>query len=318
MDNARVMVSEALDLDSPGDGDGSGDANSGFGKDIAFAAKRIWSEIKDLDLAENIAELEVKGLTVIPPQRFTTPEFVSRLREAVLDVAAMRFGERPDLTEASPSSAIPARAIGHTIRYALFEDPVFEEAVMNPTVLALTKYMLGENAVLSACGGLIKPQVDEDFFLHCDAFYFSNPLPSLPQVLNLTWTLTDYTAENGALCYVPGSHRYCRQPQYGEAWSSVEAVVAPAGSLIVWGGNTWHGAMRRTAPGQRLSMFFLMMRPGLRPQEDYRSRVTEEILRRNPARFRKLMGYHVPYGWQEEGPDPRFDGRTIVGAHVWD
>ncbi len=289
-----------------------------FGKDIAPVATRLWSEIKALDLAEHIAELEVLGLTVIPPEKFTTRDFVGRLRSALLDMAEIRFGERPDLDHGGPTEAVPSRAVGQMIRYVLLENPIFEQAVMNPAVLALTTYMLGENAILSTCEGLIKPQCDDDFFLHCDAFFMPAPLPMVPQTLNLTWAMTDYTRANGALCYVPGSHRYCRQPRANEGWSSAVPVEAPAGSLIVWGGNTWHGALRRTAPGQRLSLLMFMMRPGMRPQEDYRSRVTAEILDRNPPRFRKLMGFHVAYGWQEKGPDPRFDGGASVGSHYWD
>ena len=83
-----------------------------FGKDIAPVATRLWSEIKALDLAEHIAELEVLGLTVIPPEKFTTRDFVGRLRSALLDMAEIRFGERPDLDHGGPTEAVPSRAVG--------------------------------------------------------------------------------------------------------------------------------------------------------------------------------------------------------------
>jgi ectoine hydroxylase-related dioxygenase (phytanoyl-CoA dioxygenase family) len=126
-------------------------------------------------------------------------------------------------------------------------------------------------------------------------------------VANATWALTDYTEENGAITFMPGSHRLCRHPTREEAinLSRVEPVATRAGSLIVWHSNTWHGALARTAPGLRANLMMYFCRWYLLPQAIYRNRVTEEVLARNPERFSVLMGRRNPYaGADLDGPLP--------------
>src|SRR5439155_13058558 len=99
-------------------------------------AVEIWEEISRLDLRDNIAELEAKGLTVVPPEKVGPPEFAGRLRDAILRIAEDRSGEALDLTGASESgSSVFGQAFGLQMFYLLFEDPVFPEAVLNPTGL---------------------------------------------------------------------------------------------------------------------------------------------------------------------------------------
>jgi ectoine hydroxylase-related dioxygenase (phytanoyl-CoA dioxygenase family) len=109
---------------------------------------------------------------------------------------------------------------------------------------------------------------------------------------------------------VPGSHRYGRHPLPGEGADALVPVRAEAGSLLVWHGNTWHGAAARRASGLRINLIVAMMRPYLRPQEVYREHVTAEILARNPPRFATLVGQHLNYGWQHDGP------RQIPGSYL--
>jgi hypothetical protein len=47
--------------------------SSRFGLPISPEALELWDEIERLDLARNIAELEVLGWTVIPPEQAAPP-----------------------------------------------------------------------------------------------------------------------------------------------------------------------------------------------------------------------------------------------------
>ena len=77
-------------------------------------------------------------------------------------------------------------------------------------------------------------------------------MPSCGDTCNSAWALTDYTPDNGPIAMVPGSHKYCRQPRLGEGEDMAVPVEAPEGSLIVWHGNTWHGAYPKKTDGLRL------------------------------------------------------------------
>jgi ectoine hydroxylase-related dioxygenase (phytanoyl-CoA dioxygenase family) len=141
--------------------------------------------------------------------------------------------------------------------------------------------------------------------LHADMLMMPPPFPSYATGANATWAVTDYSRENGSTCFWPGSHRFCRQPSPEEraAASSLEAVEAPAGSLIVWHTNTWHGAFPRTAPGLRLNLIMFFCRPFMLQQENYRGRLSPEVMERNGPRFARLLGADLPFPMSVEGPD---------------
>lgn len=277
-------------------------------------AESVWAEIERLDLRSNVTELEQIGFTVVLPDKATAPSLVERLREAVLDVAERRSGVRPDL-ESGGTHANHSVPFGQLLFYMLFEDEVFQEAVLNPVGLALTHYLLGRSAVLSNCIAGVKGPGGEDLGLHSDNVMIPAPFPSYAQVCNVTLLLTDYDADSGPLCLVPYSHRLHRHPFAGEALNQRVPIVAPAGSIVFWHGNTWHGAFARRKPGLRMNLIMAMMRPYLRPQECYREDVTPDLLSRHPQQFATLMGKQIDYGWRHEGHD---FGISYPGRSLWD
>src|ERR1700730_10630485 len=95
-------------------------ASSRFGLPISPEALELWDEIERLDLVRNIAELEVLGWTVIPPEKVAPPGFCDRLRDRILEVAARRDGRPADL-EAGATHTRTNRPIGGLYTYLLFE-----------------------------------------------------------------------------------------------------------------------------------------------------------------------------------------------------
>src|SRR5262245_8134716 len=57
---------------------------------------RLSGNIQKYGLEENIAELESQGLTVVPPEKAATPEFIERLRAATIRFIEQRDGRAPD------------------------------------------------------------------------------------------------------------------------------------------------------------------------------------------------------------------------------
>jgi hypothetical protein len=264
----------------------------------------IRGEIARLGLESHALELDTLGYTIIPPDKAAPAGFVDRARDALLAVMARRDGSVADLADGSTH----ANQYFPNYFYLLFEDPIFEELLMLPAPLALVTKLLGCSCVLSASTGLVKgPSTRDasglDIPLHSDSEMHPPPFPMFAQYCNVTWLLTDYTREGGSLCVVPGSHLLCRQPQPHEGLDRVVAVEAPAGSFVIWHGNTWHGAFRKQTPGLRVAIALLFARRYLVTREPYRDDVSRDALDRNDARFAKLMGQHIVAGWRAEGPD---------------
>jgi ectoine hydroxylase-related dioxygenase (phytanoyl-CoA dioxygenase family) len=78
-------------------------------------------------------------------------------------------------------------------------------------------------------------------------------------VVDSTWMLDDFTAENGATRLVPGSHRWAKAP-----WDVMDCqddhpqqiiVEAPAGSVLVFNGLIWHSGRLNRAGTRRRGLF---------------------------------------------------------------
>src|SRR5262245_16858245 len=278
-------------------------------------ARRLGAEIEALGLKRHADQRERDGYTVLPPALAAPAGLPDRLREAILAAAERRSGARPDLARGSTHAgykgpffapaAGPDSPFGELLQTLLFEAPVFEEALMNPAALAMATHMLGYTCVLSSMSCMLKGPGEAPFALHVDS-PLDSPLPPYSAVCNCTYALTDYSRANGALAVVPGSHRWCRVPQGDELRvredgpARAVAVECPAGSLICWHGNLWHGAFPRSAPGLRINLILYFALPSMRTQEDLVGRITPEMLGRNGPRFAILTQQAIAYGFHSQ------------------
>lgn len=112
------------------------------------------------------------------------------------------------------------------------------------------------------------------------AYHVDNPFWSFSSDSAITiWiALTDSTLENGALCYLPGSHRVCGHahtdigPSLGalfDVYPDLRSVApvfcpVPAGSAVAHNGLTAHGAGANMTNGRRFAMTVAYMPVGAR------------------------------------------------------
>lgn len=271
-------------------------------------AARTMEEVRRLGLTGHVADLETLGYTVVPPSTAGTADLVEPLTAAVLEMEHRRTGVEPDV---ECGSTHPFQV---PIPYILFEDPIFEDAMINPVGLALADHLVGRSCILNLTNAFVKgPTGDPElhpFVLHSDTFGVPAPLPAYALFANVTWALSDYTLDGGALAVVPGSHHFRRHPLDSErplvgedANPDAVAVEAEAGSIIVWHGNTWHGSFPRTASGLRITLVFAFSRMYLQTQERIKERTTAEMLERHDRRFARLTGQLSPFGYPDDGPE---------------
>ena len=277
----------------------------------------LYRDIRALGLESNLAELEAFGFTVI--EGALSPETTKRLRDAVLEAAEGDFGRKLDLENEADHKAIKL------IPYLLYRDPVFEEAVLNPKPLALTTYLLGRHCLLSSMTSHLKGPGGGGLLLHSDTGNgIPQPFSAYSHVTNTNYALTDYTEKGGALAMIPGSHQLHRQPTAvergldgNERNPNAIPIEVPAGSAIIWHGNTWHGSFPRKIPGLRINLAVYYCRQYLQPQENYRDHIPDGFLERHGgrgSRLATLLGQDTTYGWRYEGPPPiQAERRAYVG-----
>ena len=259
-----------------------------------MASVAVQSEIETLGLTKNVLELNTQGYTVLTPEEVGSRELVPRMNEAIDRVLVERN-----------QSWTTEQSLGMAQFTMIPEDRVFEEALLYPKPLALLTSMLGYHAKLSVSTALLKGKDLPATQFHADTHgRFPLPWPDYAQGGNITWMLSDYTADGGPLCFVPGSHRLSQPPPgfpldsiTPENYPGTVAVEGPAGSVVVWHGNLWHGAKIRRIDGLRRTLILFFVRSYLEAQEVHKFTTTLEMLKRNPTRFGVLLGFteHIPW-----------------------
>jgi len=284
------------------------------------ALHRVMGNIHALGLEENLIELETVGYTVV--KGVLSAATVARAKTAIVK-STERFTGKTNLDiENGDGSQIQGMTY---VPYLLFDDPVFEEILMEEKPLALVTYLLGESCLLSSMGCHFRMPGGLPLMLHSDNGNGTPaPFSNTSYVANVNYALTPYSKEAGCLAMVPGSHKLLRQPTLAEnfhpqratkdqpldeaEWidppNAVPMNIDP-GDAVIWHGNTWHGGFRRELPGARINLAAYFCRQFVQTQEQHGRAVPKDVLARhaNNDRFARLLGQRAPYGWGPEGPD---------------
>jgi ectoine hydroxylase-related dioxygenase (phytanoyl-CoA dioxygenase family) len=170
----------------------------------------------------------------------------------------------------------------------------FIELALDRTVLNLMGYLLGGGFLLSNIDANIAGPGGSPMFLHADQSFVPPPWPPYALVANAMWMLDDFTAENGATRYVPGSHRMDRGPDYGagEGLTPTVPVCAPAGTAMVFDGRLWHQTGANVTTDQRrFGILAYYCRPFIRQQENWFVSLDPVVLERATPQLRQLLGW---------------------------
>lgn len=271
------------------------------------------AEIRELGLEKYVLELEVDGLTVVPPEvhgvelaRFDEMSawILRRSEEVVgcpfdLDTGPLAeldwAGTRDALAEMSGARGEPSQFI---IQQLARHHRLFRDLAVNPVAVALMRHLIGTKATrLSSTHAFVKWQGDFGYGphlgMHTDQTAMPLPWGRNALTSNTNWVLTDYTREGGAFAYVPGSHRRGTRPVFPDAVARARPVEVPKGSVIVFHGATWHGAYPRTIPGMRLMVANYYRHYMVMPQEDISGSFPLDVVDDcdDPATFRRLAGF---------------------------
>lgn len=173
------------------------------------------------------------------------------------------------------------------------KDDLFLNLIQQPDVLAAVRCVLGDEFKLSSVNARsANPQSQNPQPLHCD-------MGAIPDsqgywVCNALWMLDAFTAENGTVRVVPGSHRWRKLPQDDlsdphAAHPDEQLLIAPAGSVVVMNAHLWHGgtANQTTEPRRAVHAFYCRRD---KPQQQYQKQLLDDaVLQRLTPELRHLL-----------------------------
>jgi len=190
--------------------------------------------------------------------------------------------------------------------YALFaKTRMFDAAATHPLLLGVLDQVLGHYQLSAPVGICIGPG-EEAQVLHRDDAIYPVPEPHPPLVVNTMWPLDEFTAQNGATRFIPGSHHWepGRRPAPDDP---VRAAVMSPGSVLFYLGSLWHGGGANQTGLPRLGVILEYAAGWLRPQENHCLAVPRDVVRDLPGRLQELLGYNVypPFVGYVDGHHPR-------------
>ena len=232
--------------------------------------------VREHDVADTVEQIEENGYGYV--RQAGTPEFNARLRETILCIAFENASQ-------------DKRGGAGGANMLLHKDPIFEEVILNPKLLAIAEVMCGKGAMISQIAASIRPQGAPAIGLHADQNWTPAPFPVHNQLLTFCWACDPFDEANGATKVVPKSHLLRRHPDQRETKEEPGAIATECdpGDCVVWDGSTWHSNYPRTAEGQRVVLHITYSRLALRPVECY-DFLDEEWLRGKPYALRVLLG----------------------------
>jgi hypothetical protein len=218
-----------------------------------------------------------------PARRRRLDERIEALFEAEGENAGAEFRQEPG-----------ARRLANLVD----KGAVFVECILEPVVLEYVGCVLGPQLKLSSLNARsADPRSTEVQPLHMDA-------GALPDehgywVCNTVWMLDDFTADNGSLRAVPGSHRWGRRPQDVLADPRMPhpdevLVTGRAGDVVVMNSHLWHGGTANRTDRRRLALHAFYCRRD-KPQQQYQKALLRpETVAALPPAARDLLALDDP------------------------
>ena len=273
--------------------------------------------IKDLGLEKYIAELEIDGYTVVPPEvtgvsiaeiDHLTAVLLKKSEELIGCPFSVENGPEAELDYGDYPGTLELLSGVRPAQFQLMQlctfDRAFRDLAINPVAVALMEYLIQpESTRFSSHNCFVKWKGDgygSSLGLHCDQSGVPLPWGRIALNANTNWCLTDYTLENGPLAVVPGSHHRNSNPVMPQAIDEAIPIECPKGSLIAFHGQLWHGAYPKEADGLRVTISNFYRHASIMPQDDIPNSFPQELADdcADPDLFKRLAGFGTPYQTQ--------------------
>lgn len=233
------------------------------------------------DIANHVAQWHEQGYTVVGGV-VDQPD-IARLREAVdgaLDADWERYGR------------LPGKERFIALDLTQYGGP-FLDLLDNDRLDSLFGAILGERWVLYSYTSTVALAKTEQYTanIHTDTFRWS---PDYDLGAVMTVALDDFTCENGATYYLPGSHLTHREaPTEHEFYDGAVRVVRKAGDAVFFHPRVWHAGGHNETDRTRSGLTVYGCRSFMKQRLDFPRLLEPGMVDGASERLRRILGFDV-------------------------
>ena len=126
--------------------------------------------------------------------------------------------------------------------------------------------------------------------IHVDSPRF---IPGYVTNAGVMLALDEYTPDNGATYYLPGSHLTDKVPTEAEFFAGAERTYPKAGDAVVFNARTWHMGGKNSTDKVRHAVTMNVCRSYMRQRFDYPRLVPSHIVEKLGDTGRRFLGFNV-------------------------
>lgn len=263
-----------------------------------------------------VNELLIGDGAVLIPQAFSPAE-IKDARDLVMHYSSVEGDKATHFHGAHEDKIHLQRRVWNLLN----KGEVFERMVQHPAVIAILNEFLGNEFILGsiAANRLLpgspgqEPHIDYPYWDYYKAGSFPrNMNSSFPLNAQLTIFLDDFTPENGATAFRPGSQKRLAYPAESDNfYDSASRQTGKAGDSVLFNGMVWHCGMPNNSPADRTGVLVQYLAKFVTPFEDQRRGVTPEVFDRATPVLQRLLGSEYPYPQlMDEAPAENSYGRS--------
>lgn len=226
-----------------------------------------------------IAHVRTRGFSTVP--RVVTPDKAAELAallERCIDEDISRFGVD------GPDHWMVLNLMARHIEFAR----VMENEVLQKHLT----HLLGDTCIVYAYTSSSMPPNNGNYScrIHVDS---PRVIPGYITNIGIMLALTDFTEDNGATWFMPGSFERRTPPTEAQFFASSERVYPKAGDAVLFNARTVHmgGQNRTKKPRHALTMN--VCRSFMRQRFDYPRLVPQEIVNQLSETGRRFLGFNV-------------------------
>jgi ectoine hydroxylase-related dioxygenase (phytanoyl-CoA dioxygenase family) len=185
------------------------------------------------------------------------------------------------------------------------KDAIFRRLIQHPLVIAIWQRILGEDLIASSfTANIVGPGAPGGGW-HVDYPYWMmrSPFPVGFLAGQTIWMLDDFTPQNGATVWIPGSQKLLRPPTPKEIKGRKTAIAqAPKGSVFFGDATFWHQCLPNHTDKERIGLLGMYARSFIHPQEDMPRQLNDEQLQGESDVLKQLLGRSILYHDEDQCP----------------